>query len=90
MKIIDCRWLYKLKQPMKDGEDVLYKARLVAKGFSQTQGVDYHEIFAPVVRHTTIRVLMALVVHRGLHMHQLDVKTAFLHGDLEEEMIFHN
>lgn len=84
MKIINCRWLFKVKQPLKHGEEAIYKARLVVKGFTQTQGVDYSEVFASVVRHTTIIVLLALVAQEDLELHQLDIKTAFLQGDLDE------
>ena len=61
-----------------------YKARLVAKGFTQVKGIDYNEIFSTVVKHCSIRILMAIVNQFNLELEQMDVKTAFLHGDLEE------
>ena len=63
-----------------------YKARLVVKGFQQKQGIDFTEIFSPVVKMTTIRVILSIVAAENLHLEQLDVKTAFLHGDLEEDI----
>lgn len=63
-----------------------YKARLMVKGFHQKVGIDYIEIFSLVVRLTTIRIVLSIVAAKGLHLEQMDVKTAFLHGDLEEEI----
>ncbi|WVZ07194.1 hypothetical protein V8G54_020540 [Vigna mungo] len=83
-KVIGSKWIFKEKEATPGGEKARYKARLVAKGFTQVEGVDYHEIFAPVVKHCSVRVLMAIVAHCNLHLEQLDVRTAFLHGDLEE------
>ncbi|KAJ4729013.1 Retrovirus-related Pol polyprotein from transposon TNT 1-94 [Melia azedarach] len=85
-KIITCKWVYKKKEGETSVEGIKYKARVVARGFTQREGVDYNEIFSPVVRHTSIRVLLAIVAHQDLELEQLDVKTAFLHGELEEEI----
>ncbi|KAJ4715305.1 Retrovirus-related Pol polyprotein from transposon TNT 1-94 [Melia azedarach] len=85
-KIVTCKWVYKKKEGETSVEGIKYKARVVASGFTQREGVDYNEIFSPVVRHTSIRVLLAIVAHQDLELEQLDVKTAFLHGELEEEI----
>ena len=83
-KVLQNRWVYRLKEE-PDGSK-RYKARLVVKGFQQRQGIDFTEIFSPVVKMTTIRVILSIVAAENLHLEQLDVKTAFLHGDLEEEI----
>ena len=59
-----------------------FKARLVAKGYANRKEVDYDEIFSPVIRHTSIRVMLALVASHDMHLEQMDVKTIFLHSDL--------
>ncbi|GJV60391.1 retrotransposon protein, putative, ty1-copia subclass [Tanacetum coccineum] len=69
------------------GSDIIrFKVRFMAKGYSQKEGIDYNGIFSLVVRHISIRVLLSLVAHHNLELEQLDVKTAFLYGDLEEEI----
>jgi hypothetical protein len=84
-KPIGCRWVFKIKYDAK-GEIEHYKARLVAKGYAQIHNVDYTEMFAPVVKFNSIRTLLALAAHHDLDVHQMDVKAAYLNGDLEEEI----
>eukprot|EP00253_Pinus_taeda_P010034 PITA_10034 len=78
------KWVYKLKE--EDGGRKRYKAKLVVKGFAQKKGIDFDEIFSLVVKMTSIRTILSLVAVENLHLEQLDVKTTFLHGDLEEEI----
>ena len=84
-KSIGNKWVFKIKH-RADGSIDKFKARLVAKGFTQIEGVDYEEIFSPVVRIASIRRLLALVAHLDLGLFQMDVKTAFLNGNIEEEI----
>ena len=84
-KSVGCKWVFTIKHKA-DGTIDRYKARLVAKGFTQTFGVDYQETFAHVAKMNTIRVLLSLVVNHDWPLRQFDVKNAFLHGDLEEEV----
>lgn len=80
---IGCKWTFKLKRDV-NGNIVRYKARLVAKGYSQKFGCDYDEIFAPVVRQVTFRTLLSVAAKRNMKVKHLDVKTAFLYGELQE------
>uniref|UniRef100_A0A2N9J1S8 Integrase catalytic domain-containing protein n=1 Tax=Fagus sylvatica TaxID=28930 RepID=A0A2N9J1S8_FAGSY len=83
-KALRNKWVFKLK---KDGEKLVkYKARLVVKGFNKKQGIDFDEIFSPMVKMSSIRVILGLTASLDLELEQMDVKTAFLHGDLEEEI----
>ena len=78
------KWVYKLKE--EDGGKKRFKARLVVKGFAQTKGIDFDEIFSPVVKMTSICTVLSIVATEDLYLEQLDVKIAFLHGDLDEEI----
>ncbi|GKV36625.1 hypothetical protein SLEP1_g44733 [Rubroshorea leprosula] len=84
-KTIGVKWVYKTKLK-ENGEVDKYKARLVAKGYKQEFGVDYQEVFAPVARHDTIRLVISLAAQNSWPVFQLDVKSAFLHGDLDEQV----
>ncbi|CAJ2658083.1 unnamed protein product [Trifolium pratense] len=84
-KPIGCKWILK-KKLKPDGTVEKYKARLVAKGFRQRENIDFFDTFSPVTRITSIRVLISIAAIYNLIVHQMDVKTAFLNGDLEEEI----
>ncbi|KAI3435142.1 RRM domain-containing protein [Psidium guajava] len=84
-KPIGLKWVYKLKRN-SDGEVVKHKARLVAKGFVQRPGIDFDEVFTPVAKLDTVRLILAIAANRCWEVHHLDVKSAFLHGELEEEV----
>ncbi|KAG7640275.1 Zinc finger CCHC-type superfamily [Arabidopsis suecica] len=83
--VISVKWIFRLKTDAS-GEAIKRKARLVARGFTQEYGVDYLETFAPVSRYDTIRTIMAIAAQQGWKLFQMDVKSAFLNGDLEEEV----
>ena len=83
IKPIGCKWIFKTKRDSK-GNIVRYKARLIAKGFTQKKDIDYKETFSPVSSKDSSRIIMALVAHYDLELHQMDVKTAFLDGNIDE------
>ena len=83
VKPIGCKWIFKTKRDSK-GNIVRYKARLAAKGFTQKEGIDYKETFSPVSSNDSFKIIMALVAHYDLELHQMDVKTAFLNGNIDE------
>ncbi|GJR93543.1 retrovirus-related pol polyprotein from transposon TNT 1-94 [Tanacetum coccineum] len=83
-KLVSCKWLFKIKEGIEGVEKPTYKARLVARGFTQMTGIDYNEVFSPVVRHISIWVILALTACKDYELEQLDVKTAFLHKNLKE------
>jgi hypothetical protein len=84
-KLVRCRWVYRTKSTA-DGQISRYKARLVTKGFHQVHGIDYDETFAPVGNMDSILLALSIMAAKGWEVHQMDVKNAFLHGDLSEEI----
>ena len=84
-KPIGCKWVFK-KKLRPNGTIERYKIRLVAKGYTRKEYEDFFDTYSPVVRLTTIQVLLSLAASYGLIVHQMDVKTAFLNGELEEEI----
>lgn len=85
VNIVSCKWVFKVKR-LPNSQIDRYKARLVARGFSQQYGVDYGETLAPVVRMESLRILLAIAAAEDLEIHQMDVVTAYLAGELEEEI----
>ena len=83
--VVGSRWIYKVKQ-VYDGSVEKYKARFVARGFSQIEGIDYEETFAHVAQYSSIRTILSLSAQMGWHIHQMDVKTVFLNGIIEENV----
>jgi hypothetical protein len=84
-RAIGLKWVFKVKRN-EHGAVVRHKARLVVKGYAQRHGIDYDEVFAPVARMEAVRLLLALAAQEGWQVHHMDVKTAFLNGDLQEEV----
>lgn len=83
MRLIGCKWVFRIKE---EPSGPRYKSRLCAKGYSQTKGIDYQETFSPTVRYDSIRLLLSEAAQHNLQIIQLDIKTAFLYGELEEDI----
>ena len=84
-KLVQCKWVFQTNFAA-DGSTCKCKAMLVEKGFSQVQGVDYHETFVPVAKMESILLVLAISAFKHWEVHHMDVKSAFLHGDIHEEI----
>lgn len=84
-KDVGSKWVFKVKY-IADGTIERFKARIVATGYLQTKGVDYFDTFAPVARVNSIRMILAIATNCNWEVHQMEVMTIFLHGELEEEV----
>ena len=82
------KWVFRIKTEPYGKR--MFKDRLMVKGYSQRKGIDYAKIFSSVVKLTSIRILLTIVASENLHLEQMDVKTTFLHGDLDKEAIRSN
>jgi hypothetical protein len=82
-RTISCKWVFKKKEGILGVEDAKFKAYLVAKGYSQRECVDFNKFFSHVMKHSSIRMLLTMVALFDLELEQLDVKTTFIHGELE-------
>lgn len=85
MNVIGTKWIFKVKRK-SDGTVERYKARLVAQGFKQQENIDYGLIYSQVVKSSTIRIFLSLAVNRNYRLRQIDVKNAFLQGELKEKV----
>ena len=81
-RLVGCKWIYRIIDGVSATEPRRFKARLVAKGYTQKEGIDFKKVFSHVVRHASIKVLLALTAVYDMELDQLDVKTAFLYGNL--------
>jgi len=84
-KVVGSKWVLRIKRG-PDGQVQKYKAHIVTQGFTQVEGLDYDQTFAPVVKLLTFRAILAIAVQQNLTIHQMDIKAAYLNGKLKEEI----
>lgn len=88
--VVGCKWTYKIKDELTESDPKRFKAKLVAKGYTQKESIDFKEVFSLVVRHASIRILLSLTAIFDLESDQSNVKTDFLHSELQEEIYMHS
>lgn len=86
-KVVGCKWIYKIKEGIPGVESQRFKVRLFAKGFTQNESIDFNNFFSPMVRYSSLRILLALVAVDDMHLEHMDIKTTFLHGELDEMIV---
>ena len=86
-RLVSYKWIFKRKEGILGAKALRFKARLVARGIIQKEGVDFTEVFSPVVKHSSIRMLLSIIALTDMELDEMDVKTTFLHGKLEEEIL---
>src|ERR1051325_9249622 len=74
-RLVSCKWIFKVKEGIEGVVSKRYKARLVARGFTQKEGIDFNDVFSPVVKHRSIQMLLPMVAHFDLELEQMDAKT---------------
>lgn len=86
-KVVSCKWIYKIKEGISGVESQRFKARLFAKGFTQNENIDFNKVFSPVVKYSSLRILLAIVPVDDMHLDHMDIKTTFLYGELDEMIV---
>lgn len=86
-RVVRCKWIFKIKESLIRPEPKRFKARLIAERYIQKERVDFKEVFSPIVRHASIRVILALTIVEDMKHDQLDVKTALLYSKLKKEIL---
>lgn len=83
-RLVNCKWIFKVKEGIKGAMSKRFKARLIARGFTQKEGVNFNVVFLPVIKHKSIRMLLSIGAKFDLELEQVDMNTTFLYGDLDE------
>lgn len=87
LRVVSCKWLFKRKEGLKGVELDNFKARLVARGSTQKEAIEFNEVFSPVVKHRSIKLLLAMVIEFDLELEQIGVKRIFLFGEIDETIL---
>lgn len=86
-RLVNCNWIFKVKEGIEGVMSKRFKVRLVARGFTQKEGVNFNDVFSPIVKNRTIQMVLAMVAKFYLELEQMDVKTTLMYGDLDETIM---